>query len=238
MKRRIWELDVLRGIFVMIMIVGHLTFDLVDLYGIWHLKNPGLYHFARDWAGLFFFVISGICATFSRRTVKRGVQVFLCGMLCSAVTAGIYFLGMSGRSIIIWFGALHGLGLCMILWPAFRKLPVWALGLLGVGIIAGGLYILEHVRVQVTFLFPLGLTYPGFSSSDYFPLLPNFGYFLLGAVIGRLCYKEKKSLLPNVRTDFFVIRFLSFCGRNSLVIYLVHQPVLAAVTGVIAMALR
>ncbi len=80
---------------------------------------------------------------------------------------------------------------------------------------------------------PLGLPWKGFISSDYFPLLPNLGYFLLGAFLGRTLYKNKESLLPNVSTDNPVIRFLLLCGKHSLWIYLLHQPVLSAVFSLI-----
>ena len=66
----------------------------------------------------------------------------------------------------------------------------------------------------------------GFYSADFFPLLPNVGWFLLGAVLGRVLYKEKKTLFPKVPAEAFPIRFLSWCGRQSLFIYLLHQPVL------------
>ena len=68
--------------------------------------------------------------------------------------------------------------------------------------------------------------YPGFSSSDYFPLLPNFGYFLIGSAIGRLIYRKKETLLPKVNAQSPILRFLQFCGKHSLWIYLLHQPLL------------
>mgnify|MGYP005953942945 CR=1 FL=1 len=49
---------------------------------------------------------------------------------------------------------------------------------------------------------------------------------LLGAVIGRTAYRKKQSLLPRVNAANPVIRFFSFCGRHSLLIYMLHQPVL------------
>jgi uncharacterized membrane protein len=86
-----------------------------------------------------------------------------------------------------------------------------------------------------TYLFPLGFTPYGFVSSDFFPLLPNLGYFLLGSVLGRTLYREKKTLLPRVNENNLIIRFFRFCGEHSLLIYMVHQPVLAAGVGLIAM---
>ena len=81
------------------------------------------------------------------------------------------------------------------------------------------------------FLFPLGLLYPGFSSGDYFPLLPNLGYFLLGTVLGRTLYKKKESLLPGINANGPGLRFLCWCGQQSLWIYLLHQPILAGIIG-------
>ena len=69
---------------------------------------------------------------------------------------------------------------------------------------------------------------PGFSSSDYFPLLPYLGWFLLGACLGRLLYSERRSLLPDFPAGAWPIRALRWCGVHSLWIYLLHQPVLYA----------
>ena len=63
------------------------------------------------------------------------------------------------------------------------------------------------------------------SSSDYFPIFPQLGWFLLGAALGRTVYREKQTLLPCAAQDFFLIRFFRWCGRQSLWIYLAHQPV-------------
>ena len=77
-------------------------------------------------------------------------------------------------------------------------------------------------------LMPLGLIPPGFSSSDYFPLLPYLGWFLLGACLGRLLYGRRQSLLPDFPSGAWPVRALRWCGTHSLWIYLLHQPVLYA----------
>ena len=72
--------------------------------------------------------------------------------------------------------------------------------MLGVGFVALGVWF-ESFCIPVNFLFPLGLRAQGlflYPGGDYFPLLPGFGWFLLGAVIGRTAYRKKQSLLPRV----------------------------------------
>lgn len=227
MNKRIWELDAFRGLCVLGMIVVHLVYDLVYQYGILHWEYPIWFSFVQNWGGILFILLSGICVTLGRHHVKRGLIVFGCGLLVTLATGFMWLIGFD-KSILIYFGVLHCLGVCMLLWAVFRKLPDRALIALGVAMIAAGLY-LDHVTlVDFPYLMPLGLVYPGFVSSDYFPLLPNLGYFLLGAVVGRRCYAKRESLLPRVNDQNPIIRFLSFCGRQSLWIYLGHQPVLSA----------
>lgn len=227
MRKRIWELDALRGFSILIVILIHLTYDLVVLYDVWDLKHPWLFDLGQDWGGVAFLVLSGICVTLGSRPVRRGLTVFGCGMLITLVTALMYLLHFTGKGIIIYFGVLHCLGMCMILSPLLKKLPAWLLGVLGIGMIAAGLYLVRNVTVSFPWLIPFGVPSHSFSSSDYFPLLPNLGYFLLGMFLGKTVYRHKQTLLPTVNTENPIIRFLSFCGRHSLLIYLLHQPILA-----------
>jgi uncharacterized membrane protein len=124
----------------------------------------------------------------------------------------------------------------MILWWIFKRFPTWLLAVLGVAFVVLGFYIQELPRVDVYYLMPLGLPWKRFSSSDYFPLLPNLGYFLLGSVIGRTVYRKKETLLPMVNPKNPLICVLSFCGKHSLWIYLLHQPILAGISMLLLMA--
>lgn len=222
MKRRIWELDALRGLALLGMIGIHLIYDLVDLFGVWHWQQPVWYLLFKNNYGAIFLLISGISATLGSHPVKRGLQVFLCGFLCTAATVGMFLLGAAGKDIIIYIGVLQCLGLCMMLWPLFRRLPQWGLVGLGLLMAAAGLY-LRTKAFPFPWLMPLGFAPYGFASSDYFPLLPNLGYFLLGAALGKKVYGDKQSRFLTARFPF-----LQWCGRNSLLIYLLHQPILAA----------
>jgi uncharacterized membrane protein len=80
--------------------------------------------------------------------------------------------------------------------------------------------------VETNWLYPIGLITPAFSSGDYFPLLPHFGFFLIGAAAGRIFYAQKKTLFPWVNEKSILLRPLIFLGRHSLWVYLLHQPIL------------
>ena len=222
-KPRIWELDALRGVCILCVIVVHFLFDL-SFFGGLSLTLPAWYVFLQEYGGAIFVVLSGICVTLGSKSVRRGLIVFACGMLITAVTYGMYRLGMSGADVVVKFGVLHLLGVCMLVYPAFKKLPPAALAVLGLLIAVTG-YAIRGIIVPQRWLFPLGLTYEGFTSSDYFPLFPQLGYFLIGAAIGKTAYREKKTLLPGSFQKTPVARFFCWCGRQSLFIYLLHQPI-------------
>ena len=222
-KSRIWELDALRGVCILCVIVVHFLFDL-SFFGGLDLTLPAWYVFLQEYGGAIFVVLSGVCVTLGSKSVRRGLIVFACGMLITAVTYGMYRLGMSGADVVVKFGVLHLLGVCMLVYPAFKKLPPAALALLGLAIAITG-YAIRGIIVPQRWLFPLGLTYEGFTSSDYFPLFPQLGYFLIGAAIGKTAYREKRTLLPGAFQKTGIARFFCWCGRQSLFIYLLHQPI-------------
>ena len=227
MKYRVWELDAFRGICILGMVIVHLLYDLIDLYQLVSWDYPPIIRFLMAWGGILFVVLSGICATLGSKSVRRGLMVLCAGLLVSTVTVGLYHFGFAGKGIIIYFGVLHCLGFCMILWWLFKRLPAWLLAMLSAAIIAVGYYVDMLPPVNVYYLMPFGMPWKGFSSSDYFPLLPYLGWFLLGSVIGRTAYRKQETLLPTLNPQKPVLRFLRFCGRHSLWIYLLHQPILS-----------
>ena len=223
-NNRIWELDALRGFAVLCVVVLHFLYDLQAMLGIPIADNPVIY-IIMQYGGILFVALSGLCATLGRRSFRRGVVVFGCGIGITLVTVTMVRLGMAHESMIIQFGVLHLLGICMMVWPVFKKLPVWALAVLGVVLVVLG-YWFDTIVVDTHWLIWLGLKFPGFATSDYFPLLPNLGWFLLGAVVGRTAYGSKCTLLPKFPADKAIIRFFRWCGTHSLWIYLGHQPII------------
>jgi uncharacterized membrane protein len=83
----------------------------------------------------------------------------------------------------------------------------------------------KGLAIRFDWLLPLGITSPSFSSYDYFPLVPWLGIFLIGAALGKTVYAGRRSLLPWHLPPTFV----NAAGRHSLLIYIVHQPVIMGV---------
>ena len=196
----------------------HLIYDLTELYPVLRWDYPPFFLILKDGGSIAFFLISGIAVTLGSRHLRRGLLVLGCGLMVSAA------MSLTG-AMPIRFGVLHCLGSCMLLWEVFRKRSGRFLALAGIGLILSGL-VFGTVTVSVSWLYPLGLTAPDFQSADYFPLFPYLGFFLLGACLGKWRYQDRHGFLPNADFSTFVPRFFCLCGRHSLLIYLIHQPVL------------
>ena len=223
-KQRIWELDALRGLCILGMIVIHIVYDVFTFASI-SFTIPQWLFFVSQYGHVLFVLISGICVTLGSRCVKRGIIVYLAGMLITAVTVVMDYVLKMGN-VRIWFGILHILGVCMMLYPLFRKLPSWALALVGCVFVAIG-YWFTTFTVEADFLFPLGLRSGRiFTGADFFPIFPGLGTFLLGTAVGKSLYREKKTRLPNISADNGILRLLRFVGMHSLEVYLIHQPII------------
>lgn len=211
------------------MVVVHFLYDLMSTYYMPKLQNSSLFSFVMLWGGVLFLLLSGICVTLGHHPIRRGLIVFGAGLVCSAVTWVMVLLGYASDILIIYFGVLHCLGICMLLWPLFKRLPSWITALVAIIICIVGLYWRQNTPLVSWLTMPFGAPPPGFATSDYFPLFPNLGFFLLGSLLGKALYKNKTTLFPGVNENFFLIRFLVFCGKYSLPIYLLHQPLLTGI---------
>jgi Predicted membrane protein len=218
---RIWELDFSRGIALLLMVYFHIIFDLVDLFNVKLSYTSGFNYFVGKISVILFIFISGISSTLSRNNLKRGAQVFAIAMLITIVTH------LAGNDLGVKFGILHLLGLCMLLYGVLKRVNSKLLFISGILIIFTGIYF-DHITMNNNYLFMFNLISNTFSSSDYYPLFPWMGIYLFGIVAGRLLYKDKRSLFSfNPRENP-----LLFAGRNTLVIYVVHQPlILLILTG-------
>ncbi len=221
-KLRIWELDAFRGICIIGMVIVHAIWDLDKVF-MPSFKPPKIYNIAITYGALLFILLSGVCVTLGKKSLKRGLIVLGCGVLVSIGFEVAELLGL-GRFYPVYFGILHLLGVCMIIYPLFRRLPWWALAAIGAAVIALGFWV-KDVTVDFAPLLVFGFETGIHGMSDYFPLFPNLGWFLLGAATGKLVYKDKNSLMPRFPCENPICKFFTFCGRHSLFIYILHQPV-------------
>lgn len=235
-NQRIWELDALRGLCILCVIVVHFLFDLQFFIGL-DFTLPAWFQFIQQYGGIFFVVLSGCCATLGSRSFRRGLIVFGAGMLISLVTAGMYGLGLSDRTVIVWFGVLHLLGICMMVYPLFRRLPTAPLAALALCIILIG-YAITGLRVSAPFLFPFGLVTDHFFSSDYFPIFPQLGWFRSASSSGAPSTPKSARSCPEARRIFSCPAFSAGAAAQSLFIYLLHQPILYGVLELLAALTR
>ncbi|HWR38988.1 MAG TPA: heparan-alpha-glucosaminide N-acetyltransferase [Patescibacteria group bacterium] len=213
--QRIGEIDLFRGLAILLMVIFHTVVDLQDFFHIDLDYRSGIWYFVGRSSAILFMLLAGISSQFSRSNLRRGLQVLAAGLL---VTGATYcFL----PDAYVRFGILQLLGCSMLLQPLAARLSVFAQLLLALLVLVAGPSV-AVLNTDTSLLLPLGLMPPGFRSIDYYPLLPWYGVFLLGAAGGRLIYANRRSRLPFSLSE----NPLNWLGRHSLTIYLLHQPLL------------
>ncbi|MDF0589748.1 heparan-alpha-glucosaminide N-acetyltransferase [Candidatus Methanocrinis natronophilus] len=229
---RYWELDLLRGVAVAMMILYHALYDLDYFSGpdILDVRSGIWPSFALATASIFLLLV-GVSLSISsartrisgwdflRRSIRRGAIIFSWGV---AITFTTFLLLEEGY---VLFGILHLIGATIVLSIPFIRRPLLAL-LLGLAAISAGIF-LRQFSFETPWLLWLGFVPLGYYSVDYFPLLPWSGVVLVGIFLGGRLYPHGKRgfQIPDLssRTP---AREISFLGRNSLLIYFLHQPLL------------
>ena len=234
LRQRWHGVDTLRGWTLVNMIAYHGAWDLVYLCGVdWPWYHSDAAYWWQQSICWTFILLSGFCWSLGRHRLKRGMMAFGGGVLVSAVT---WILMPEGK---IFFGVLSLLGtstlLLIPLEKPLRKVPPrlgaavsFSLFMLFGEVNRGWLGFEGALVAKVPRILyrnyltaALGFPQPGFFSTDYFPLMPWFFLFLTGFYLYPLRREEASQLrLP----------LLTKMGRHSLLIYLLHQPVLYGLT--------
>lgn len=230
---RFWEVDFLRGTAIILMVLFHMVFDL-NYFGIQQIElASGFWFYLARFTASLFLLLVGISLSLSHsrarllgqedrfrfRLMKRSLWIFSLAMGVTLVT--YLFIG---RGFIV-FGVLHLIGVSLLLAYPFLRLRGMNF-ILGLLFIVIGLF-LQSLSVDFPWLLWMGLAPMDFSSVDYFPLLPWFGVILMGVAFGDLFYRgySRRIPVPDLAGSSLVSG-LAFMGRNSLAIYLAHQPVI------------
>jgi uncharacterized membrane protein len=221
---RFSEIDALRGSAVIAMIVFHAFYDL-NFVGYVNIEfSSGFWwFFPRVIASVFIFVAgvslslsySGGKVSFSHY-LRRGLMLFSLGLVITVVT--YLFVPYA----YIRFGILHFMGVATIMVFPFLRSDSSALIAAVLSLILG--LKLRDVYSPFPYLLWMGVKPISFYTLDYFPIFPWLGLMLFGIAMGNLLYPNHQSRW-NVR-ELWALNPLAVIGRHSLLIYLLHQPVL------------
>ena len=221
-KKRYHLLDFLRGICILLVVWYHTLYNLSEIFGgnYAFFRSHGMNVFRDSFVGVL-IVLAGISCSLTRSNLRRGIKTLLWGLVITAVTAIV----MPSQTIL--FGILHFFGCAMLLWAALgkwlQKVPVWMGVIFSLALfwISQPLYEASAGQFESFLMYILGCC-TGHQSADYYPLIPWIFLFLTGGFLGRL-FRENR--VPNLFT-WNPIPPISWLGRHTLPIYIVHQPVI------------
>ena len=244
-RARIAGFDVIRGFSVVSMVGFHLCYDLAFIEGMalpWF--RPPLQDIWRATISWTFLLVAGIMCSHSRSNLRRAGRYL-------GVAAAIYAVTLvAAVDTPISFGIIYCMGASTLLawlvdragaWPRTAPaLAVCATALVlaflvclqvpsarfGLGWLGGPWVAVPSAPFESGVLSWLGFPGPGFASGDYYPPLPFSLLYLAGVAVGRILAAtgtpgplERLTCPP-----------LEWVGRHALPIYVIHQPVLLAVT--------
>lgn len=238
---RFWEVDLVRGLAIIMMIAFHTVFDL-HFFGLVQLDPySGWQGFLAYATAIMFLGLVGVSLSLSHaraslhlrgrplfwKYLARGGRIFILGLVITLAT----WICL-GRGFVI-FGVLHCIGFSIILaYPFLSRRSLSMVTAIPLIILGVWLY---SISFDFSFLLWLGFAPADLYSVDYFPLLPWFGVVLLGLVLGGWLYPkgQRRYEMPSP-SRYFAVGGLAFLGRYSLIIYFLHQLVLIGAISLIA----
>lgn len=241
-RERAFELDALRGLAILMMMLHHMIFDLRFMLGldVFAFQESAWFQFLlRPLFVAVFLVVSGICCSFSRNNARRGVRMLAAaGILTAATVAGTLLFK---TQMSIYFNVIHLITVGTLLYAALESRDKKARTKgkrefrLAFAILASAVLLFlgsvlgEFRSISSDWLLPIGL--PSVKTAnlmaDYMPLIPWLGLFFTGAAIGLVLYSGRATLFPGApRRLVQTLRPFGFLGRHALAFYLLHQPIL------------
>lgn len=239
-------IDALRGFALVNMVLFHLMYDIFNIFSAgtgWN-SEPLTIIWER-FICCSFIILSGVSFNFSHHPFKRGIILNACGFLITVVTV----LVMPSQAV--WFGILNFLGCAMMIsYPlkaylenikpvvgAIVSLLLFAF-LYGVpegyvGFFGIELFKLPEFLYGAKALAFIGFPSADFHSTDYFPIIPWIFLFLSGYFVWRV--------IKNCNADRFFMRkvpFFDFIGRHTLIIYLLHQPIIMGILEILSICYK
>lgn len=220
-------LDMARGLAVLLMIGFHVCYDLDQMFHVLDLniKTDPFWTGLRSFILGTFILIAGMSlflAAGKRQTLGTHLQkqkwLAVCAVLISLGTYPVF------PNSWIYFGVLHFILLARILCYPCSRLFLFNLAL-GLGVLGVGL-VVQNAFFNPKWINWIGLTTYKPFTEDYVPLFPWLGIFLIGIFAGRLLFASLGPAPTYNGPMSWIHQFIGYIGRRSLIIYMVHQPLL------------
>ncbi len=252
-EKRLTEIDLLRGIAVIFMMLDHFMFNVWGLmpfvfldfpnaewYGFYSLAlnywNWGVRTIVRYVIIFIFLALTGVSCSFSKSNLKRGVKLLIVALLLTLATY-VLSLVMNDVDMIISFGILHCIAVILLLVALVEKFTSnkFVYLIIGLAFMIFGAFFLKEVPVsynsgnffRLFFEQLIGLIMLG---PDSFSLFFYGGQIFIGVFLGKLLYKERKPLL--IKGEY-KNNLVTLVGRHSLLFYVLHQVVITVVLAII-----
>lgn len=229
--KRLWEIDFVRGLAVIGMVIYHFAFDL-QYFHLTDIVNSDSFKVLALFTAATFIFLVGISGslrfqklhsqTISKVTnlfVRRALSIFVCGLLISAIT---YFI--DPHQFVI-FGILHFIGLSLILLIPFLYFNSFFILTVIITMFLLTPIISAHHTPNYLLIW-LGSSPSRFVSFDYVPLFPWFSVTLLGLLFSRFYSNHRPKILDTFLK--YQNNIVNRLGRHSLALYLFHQPLIFA----------
>ncbi|CAA6810225.1 MAG: Unknown protein [uncultured Sulfurovum sp.] len=224
--KRISGLDIFRGVAILLMVTYHFIYDLnhFNLITIEINQNPLLLIFRYIIMSMFILGVGMSLVLVHQHAVnwkslrKRLIQL---GLAAIAVSISTYIVFPDSW---VYFGILHFILLSSFLVLPLIKLPKITLFLAVVIFIGSSTHYFHLHDLFALLKEPLCLPSP--SSQDLVPLFPWLTPLLTGMLIVQYKLHEKIFNHKIFNINFSINKILKKMGQNSLIIYLIHQPIL------------
>ena len=238
-RGRVDAVDVARGVAVIGMVFYHFTWDLAAF----RLVRPALpflppMRLLSHAIAITFLVLVGASLALAHRN-RLNLPAFwkrlaLVGAGAALVTAAS-FVADPGR--VVWFGILHCIVAASIVALPVITAPAWMSFVAGAAAIAlPFLFASDLFDPPALLWLGLGKALP--DTVDWYPLTPWCGAVLIGLGFARLKWTDRLLTSPGRwQAQSAVARATALAGRRSLLIYLVHQPILYPLVWAAASAL-